>query len=173
MVVRFEDLVLQTEETLRAVCEFLGETFEPDMLGMPAAPERRVRLASHVPAPPTATPTATTAVLSAAPAVTTPLALEPPLSAVFVGRFRERVSTADVAFIQLHAGRLMPAFDYLPVPLGWGTGEWARFLTRTWPGQVARLLAWRGREALQRRFPTCAGPAPDPRFVSPTREHVR
>lgn len=32
MEVRYDDLVLKTEETLRAICSFLGETFEPAML---------------------------------------------------------------------------------------------------------------------------------------------
>jgi O-antigen/teichoic acid export membrane protein len=172
LVVRFEDLVQRTEETLRSVCDFLGETFHPDMLGMPAAPDRRARLAS-LSAPSTGTPTTTTALLSAAPAVTTRWASQPPLSGAFVGRFRERVSAADVAFIQLHARRLMPVYGYLPVPLAWGAREWSRFLTRTWPGQAARMLAWRGREAFQQHFPAHTGRTPDPRFVAPTREHVR
>jgi O-antigen/teichoic acid export membrane protein len=172
LIVRFEDLVRWTEETLRVVCDFLGETFEPDMLGMPAAPERRARLASRRPALST-TSTATTAVLSTALAVTAQCALQPPLSAAFIGRFRECVSTADVAFIQLHAGRLMPAYGYTPVPLAWGTHEWARFFARTWPGQASRMLAWRGREALQQRFPTRAGRAPDARLVAPEPEAER
>jgi len=172
LIVRFEDLVQRTEETLRAVCDFLGEAFDPDMLSMPAAPERRTRLASRRPAP-SAMSATTTGVLSTAPAVTACDPLQPPLSTAFIGRFRERVSTADVAFIQLHAGRLMPAYGYLPVPLAWGTHEWARFFTRTWPGQAARMLAWRGREALQQRFPTRAGRNPDARLVAPKPEAVR
>jgi O-antigen/teichoic acid export membrane protein len=170
LIVRFEDLVQRTEETLRTVCEFLGEAFDPDMLAMPAAPERRARLASRRPAPST-TPTTTTALLSRA--VTVRCASPPPLSTAFIGRFRERVSIADVAFIQLHAGRLMSAYGYVPVPLAWSTREWARFLTRTWPGQAARMLAWRSREELQQRLPTRAGRRPDPRLVAPTREAVR
>jgi len=141
---------------------------------MPAAPDRRARLASRLPAPSTATPTTTAAVRSVSPAVTTLPAPRPPLSGEFIGRFRERVAAADVAFIQLHAGRLMWAYGYPPVPLAWGTREWARFLTLTWPGQAVRMLAWRGREAVQQRFPARAGRTPDPRLVVPaTRERSR
>jgi hypothetical protein len=41
---RYEDLIGQTEATLRRLCDFIGEDFHPDML----QPERAV--ASHVPA---------------------------------------------------------------------------------------------------------------------------
>ena len=172
LTVRFEDLVQRTEETLRTVCDFLGENFDPDMLGMPAAQKRWERLASRRPAASTMSMT-TTALLSNAPAATGRCGLQPPLSTAFIGRFRGRVSPADVAFIQLHAGRLMPAYGYLPVPLTWDTRQWARFFTRTWPGQVARMLTWRGREALQQHFPARAGRTPDPRQVAPMPEAVR
>jgi O-antigen/teichoic acid export membrane protein len=174
LIVRFEDLVQRTEETLRVVCDFLGETFEPDMLGMPAAPERRARLASRSPArSKTPTTPTTTAVLPTAPVVPAACAPQTPLSTAFIGRFRECVSAEDVAFIQFHAGRLMPAYGYPLVPLTWGTREWARFFTRTWPRQAARMLAWRSREALQQRLPARAGRTPDPRLVDPLPEAVR
>jgi O-antigen/teichoic acid export membrane protein len=178
LVVRFEDLVLRTEETLRAVCDFLGEPFEPDMLAMPAAPDRRARLASRLPDPaPAARATTSTTGVGGSPATAataTLAALRPPLSGMFVGRFRGRVPPADVAFIQLHAGRLMRAYGYDPIPLGWRSREWVRFATRTWPGQAARLVGWRVREAIQQRFPGRAGRAPDPRLVaSNVQEHDR
>jgi O-antigen/teichoic acid export membrane protein len=148
LVVRYEDLVLRTDDTLRRVCRFLGEAYDPAMLGMPDAPERRARLASRL-------VTATTT------------APDPPLSSAFIGRFREHVAGADVAFIQLHARRLMREYGYGPVPLGWGARDWARFATWTWPGQAGRMVAWRGREAVEQRFPARAGPTPDPRLVAP------
>jgi O-antigen/teichoic acid export membrane protein len=174
MVVRFEDVVLRTDDTLRQVCHFLGETFHPEMLGMPAAPDRRARLASRLAAPATAVASPAPVVGSELPPVTTQPGPRPPLSPAFVGRFHEHVAAGDVAFIQLHAGRLMRACGYRPVPLAWGTRDWARFITRTWPGQTARLLAWRGREAVEQRFPTRAGRTPDPRLVVPrTLERAR
>ena len=168
LVVRFEDLVLRTEETLRTVCHFLGETFHPEMLGMPGAPERRARLVARLPATWTA---ATTAASTTSQVVAEPSPPRPPLSAGFVGGFQERVAIEDVAFIQLHAARLMRAHDYSPVPLCWGARDWARFVVRTWPDQAARMLAWRGLEEVQQRFPGWAPRRPDPRLVAPpTRE---
>jgi O-antigen/teichoic acid export membrane protein len=174
LVVRFEDLVLRTDDTLRHVCHFLGERFHPEMLDMPAAPARRARLASRLAVPATALPASRPAVGPASAPVRTQPAPHPPLSGAFVGRFHEHVAAGDVAFIQLHAGRVMRAYGYRPVPLAWGTRGWVRFLTRTWPGQAARLLAWRGREAVEQRFPTRAGRTPDPSLVVPrTLERAR
>jgi O-antigen/teichoic acid export membrane protein len=172
LTVRFEDLVQRTEETLRTVCDFLGENFDADMLVMPGAPERRERLASRR-ADAATTSITSTALLANAPTATARCGLQCPLSTAFIGRFREGVSPTDVAFIQLHAGRLMPAYGYLPVQLAWDTRKWARFFICTWPGQAARMLAWRGREALQQRFPTRAVRTPDPHLVAPLPEAVR
>ncbi len=47
-VVRYEDMVCDTEGTLRSVCAFLDDDFDPEMLGMPGAPERRDRLSGRV-----------------------------------------------------------------------------------------------------------------------------
>jgi O-antigen/teichoic acid export membrane protein len=175
LVVRFEDLVLRTDDTLRQVCHFLGETFHPEMLGMPSAPDRRARLASRLAASPTAMRGDPMPVVgSVLPPVTPQPLPHPPLSGAFVGRFRDHVAAGDVAFIQLHAGRLMRAYGYAPVPLSWGARDWARFVTRTWPGQAGRMLAWRGREAVEQRFPVRAGRTPDPRLVVPrTLERAR
>ena len=41
MVVRYEDLAAQPEQTLRKVCEFLGEEYAPEMLTMMGAPTHR------------------------------------------------------------------------------------------------------------------------------------
>ena len=41
IVVRYEDVVSKTEETVRAVCAFLGEDYAPEMLTMMGAPSHR------------------------------------------------------------------------------------------------------------------------------------
>jgi hypothetical protein len=41
MVVRYEDLVSKTEETVRVVCSFLGEEYAPEILEMKGAPGHR------------------------------------------------------------------------------------------------------------------------------------
>ena len=41
MVVRYEDVVSKTEETIRKVCDFIGEDYIPEMLSMVGAPSHR------------------------------------------------------------------------------------------------------------------------------------
>lgn len=140
LLVRYEDLVQRTEETLRTVCEFLGETFQPDMLTMPGAPERRARLMN-----------------GRRPAGSSLLTDE------YIGRYRGRVPANELTFIQLHAGRWMRAHGYAPEPTALSGRDWARFAALDWPNQAARMVAWRGVEALQQRFPAQVGRKPDPR----------
>lgn len=47
MRLRYEDLVQDPEETLREVCAFLGETFEPAMLGERSAPAASASVARN------------------------------------------------------------------------------------------------------------------------------
>lgn len=150
MVVRFEDLVTRTEETLRDVCHFLRERFHPEMLSMSGAPERRERLSANV-------GSATSDDL---------------LSKAFIGRFRGRVPRPELAFIQLHAGRLMRRNGYRPDQLGLSASEWARFATLGWPDQMVRMLAWRSSEALRQRFPSLLPRTPDRRTIVDLPEEV-
>ena len=141
LIVRFEDMVLRTEETLRDVCSFLDETFRREMMNMPGAPDRRKKLMTGVQLRST----------------------QGPLSSEFIGRFRTRVSKRDIAFIQLHAGRMMRAYGYSLDSMHLPLHEWFLFATFGWPNQVARMVAWLAVEALQQRFPAYVGRKPDPR----------
>jgi len=142
-VVRFEDMVLQPETTLREVCAFLGEPFLPEMLSMPAASKHRDRLASG-------------AAEGSGDGV---------LSEAFIGRFRGRVPRNEVAFIQLHARGAMHAYGYAPEPLGRSLGERARFAIVDWPSQFARMVTWRAVEGAQQRFPRIVGRKPGKRMI--------
>jgi Sulfotransferase family len=110
-VVRYETLVSRPEETMREVCAFLAEDYEPAMLELEAArrydPERARKSGS-------------------------------PISAAYIGRHRGRVSPADLAFIQSVAGRPMDDFGYAVEPLSLSLTERARVAVR-WPVNLARL----------------------------------
>ena len=143
LVVRYEDLVRDTEPTLRAVCAFLGEDYASEMLWMPGATERRdrlVRRAEHC-------------------------SSEGPLSEEFIGRFRDGVPPDELAFIQLHARRLMRRHGYATVPPQLSRAEWGRFIALGWANQAARMMAWRGVEAVQQRLPAYVGRKPDARTI--------
>ena len=143
LVVRFEDLVTATEDTLRDVCRFLGEDFFPQMLVMPGAPKLRRALAAGSRAE----------------------AGAPLLSAEHIGRYRDRLQPQEIAFIQLHAGRAMRAYGYTPDRHLLTPGGWARFAWADWPDQFARMLTWRGVEELQQRFPQWVGRTPGRRMI--------
>jgi hypothetical protein len=143
LVVRYEDMVLHTDATLRHVCAFLDVDFVPEMLGMPGAPARRERLASHADLD----------------------TYDCPLTDDFIGQYREHVPREELVFIQLHARRFMRTYGYAPEPPELTRSQWSRFVIVGWPNQAARMLAWRSIEALQQRFPARVGRKPDPRMI--------
>ncbi len=140
LIVRFEDLVRDTEGTVRAVCAFVGAPFTDDMLQMDAAPKLR-------------------RTLEASGGSGTQL-----LTPAYIGRYRNRVPRDELAFLQLHLGRRMRAHGYAPDRGVLTSTERARFAVTSWPNQAARLLAWRGIEELQQRLPRWAGRAPGSRM---------
>ncbi len=141
LMVRFEDLITRTEETLRSVCEFVGEAYEQSMTDMPAATKHRARLSEGS---------------SGSGEI---------LSSDHIGRHGSRIRPAELAFIQLHAGRVMRAHGYRIDHLDMSTGDRLRFALLTWPDQALRLAAWRGVEALQQRFPRAVGRRPGARMI--------
>lgn len=139
-VVRFEDMITDPEGTLRSVCTFLGETFHIEMLEMSAGEKHRTRMAAGSPQ---------TSVLSKE----------------FIGRYMGRVSREDAAFIQIQLRRGMGRRGYEPDPITFNAREWLRFVTRSFPDQAARMVAWRSIEALQESAPRIVGRKPGRRML--------
>jgi hypothetical protein len=137
-IVRFENLVRQPEGTLREVCSFLGEAYVPAMLSMDGVPERRDKIRCG-------------ANLGPGPS---------PLSAEFIGRFRQAVPKREIAFLQAAARRYMPAYGYLPEPVKLSPQDLLRFYLVDWPANQARLMAWLGLESLQQNLPGLMGRKP-------------
>lgn len=129
-IVPFEALVTDTERTLRDVCDFLGETFEPAQLSMEGHAKHRRLLAAGADVPDTAV-----------------------LSGDFIGGYRGRIPRAELAFLQWVAGRRMRQHGYEPEPLDLGRAERIRFAFADAPNQAVRMAAWRGIEAMQQRLP--------------------
>jgi hypothetical protein len=148
LVVRYEDLVSRTEQTLREVCAFVGEPYQHQMLEMSGAPERRRRLGSRSMTEPGGSPPGGS-----------------PLSTRFVGTFRGAMAPTELAFMQLHGRRGMRRRGYVAEPTGLSPIGWASFAVSTWPPQMARLVAWRVRERLHLSFPARFGRSPDPRTI--------
>jgi hypothetical protein len=143
LVVRFEDLITSTEETMRLVCAFLGEDFEPSMLEMAGAPRLRDRLAGP-----------------AAPATGGDI-----LSPAHIGRYRGRLPMAELEFMQNRADRRMVRHHYDLEPVELGTWGRVRYPIIDWPSQMTRMLAWRATEELQERFPRIVRRRPGRRMI--------
>jgi hypothetical protein len=140
LIVRFEDLVQDVEATLRRVCQFIGASYEPAMLWMGGAPKLRQTLEAGGGAG------------------------DELLRSEFVGRYVGALSTDELAFIQLHLGRRMRAYGYVPDRDLLTTVEWLRFAVTSWPRQASRFLAWRSVEAVQQWLPRWIGRKPGRRM---------
>lgn len=86
-VIRYESMVQHPEKTLRDICHFLGEAYEPAMLTLEEVP--RFQKAHRMPG-------------------------TSPLSAAFIGRYQQSLSPFEVAFIERFAGALMQQYGYRP-----------------------------------------------------------
>ena len=136
-VQRYEDLVRSPEATMRDVCEFIGETFEPEMLAMGAMPSYRAKLSEGRTVP-----------------------TDDLVTAAHVGRFRESLRAREIRFIQDHARAGMRRHGYEPVEVRMGLAERLRYAVIDRPANVARATAWRARMGLALRAPRWFGTAP-------------
>lgn len=98
-VVRYETLVTRPDDAMREVCAFLGEDYEPVMLRLDTV--RRYDQER-------------------------PDDGGSPISRTYVGRYRGRISPADLLLIQVVAGRAMDDFGYAPDPVPLGFTQHAR-----------------------------------------------
>jgi hypothetical protein len=138
MILRYETLVSQPEATVRELCAFLGEEYDPVMFTMSEA-QGFVSKGSN------------SSFDRFQPAQITTAA---------VGRYRKTISPREVAFIQACAGREMRAFDYLPDRLDLTPGDLLSFSLAYLPANLARMVSWRALEAIQYNLPAYAGRAP-------------
>jgi hypothetical protein len=138
MVMRYETLVAQPDATLRQICAFLGEEYDPAMLDMTGA-ERFTRRGGNS---------------SFNKNQLTGISTAP------VGRFRKTISGRAVAFIQAYAGRAMQRYDYALEPVRLSPRERLLLYLVDWPLNWARMRAWRAQEALQQSFPAQVRRAP-------------
>jgi hypothetical protein len=139
LVIRFEDLVTTPEETLRRICAFIGEEYEPSMMTMEMAPAFRKKLGED-PIAPTASP----------------------LDPAFIGQYFDHLSDKEIHFIQNICMQEMEEFSYslhsvqeeetIPfIP--------AEKITST-IYQRGRMIGWLIQEKLRTRWPVIFGRSP-------------
>ncbi len=113
LLVRYETLVTSPERTMRDVCAFLDEEFEPAMVRMEGVRRYDNQRAAA--------------------------ADGSPISTAFVGRYRHRLSPCELAFIQTIARQQMLAFGYPPDPIRLSASERVRCAVTCWPASLARM----------------------------------
>jgi hypothetical protein len=150
LIVRYEDLASQPEETLRRICAFIHEAYTPAMLAMDGAPEHRDTGGNS-------------SFGQIEPGV---------ISTSAIGRFRKVLSSSEIAFIQMFAGRDMEAFGYEREPVRFSLGEKLTFYLVGLPVSLARMLGWLALTVIQIKrgaripafrlvdAPQAAGPSP-------------
>jgi hypothetical protein len=127
LIVQYEALAGRPEETLRQVCAFIGEEYTPAMLTMSGAPDHRNTGGNS------SFGRIEPGVISTRP----------------VGRFREVLSAADVAFIQMWAGGDMKALGYSMEPVQFSPGRRLAFYFVELPLNLARMLGWLALDAIK------------------------
>jgi hypothetical protein len=124
-IVKYETLANDPEATLRDLCAFIDEPYDPAMLAMGGASDFREAggnssfgrfAAGHV-------------------------------STASIGRYRKVLSESQVAFVQSVAGRVMAAHGYEVSPVSLPGFQAYRFRLLDRPTNTARMAAWRLREA--------------------------
>lgn len=140
LIVRFEDLVLDAEATVRAVCAFLDEPFHEEMMQMAGAPTHRGRVMGDRPG-------------------------RVELSGEYIGGFQGAISAPELAYIQNHAGEGMRRHGYELAPVDMSRQERLRYRFVDSPNQSMRRLAWATVETAQQRFPRLVPRRPGQRMI--------
>ncbi|MBI4787783.1 MAG: sulfotransferase [Chloroflexi bacterium] len=137
-ILRYETLVSQPEATIRGLCAFLGEEYDPAMLTMSGS-EGFLRKGGN----------------------SSFEQFEPgKFTTAAVGRYRKTISAREVAFIQALAGREMRAFDYEPERIELTGRDLLSFCLVLAPNNLGRMVFWRALEAAQHNLPSRVGRTP-------------
>lgn len=130
LIVRYEDLVSRPVESLHEICDFIGEPYTPEMLSMHGAEQFRDEGGNSSYGQ-----------------------REPgKISASSVGKFRQVLSTRQVAFMQLFSHKSMQAFGYEPDQVHFGLVDWVRFVLLEFPFNILRMVVWWTRESVLNRI---------------------
>jgi hypothetical protein len=128
-ILRYETLVEQPEPTLREICDFIGEPYEPAMLEMGGAADFR-----------DAGGNSSFGRFAAGQ-----------ISTQSVGRYRSVLSEAQIAFIQDRAAEPMARHAYELAEVRLSGPRRIRYALVDAPLNLGRMLVWRAREGLYDR----------------------
>jgi hypothetical protein len=120
MLVRYETLAAYPEKTLADICAFINEEYTPAMLTL-AGEKSYIDKGGN------------SSFGQMEPGV---------ISTKAIGRFRQVLSTSEVAFIQRFAGREMRALGYQPEPVRFSANDWVKCYAVDMPVSLVRMAGW-------------------------------
>ena len=118
ILLRYETLASEPEVTIKMVCDFIGEAFDPVMMSMQGAPEHSSGNSSFEDFQPRT------------------------ISTKSIGRFRKVLDQKDIAFMQTCVGRDMVAFDYALDPIELSAADRSMFYLVDLPVNYIRMTGW-------------------------------
>ena len=124
--VRYEDLTANPEKVLQEICEYIGEPYTEEMLSMEGAKGFRDQggNSSYSKRKPGKITTSS------------------------IGKYRDVLTKSQVAFLQLFSKRTMLKYGYQLDEIEFSFLDRVRFIFFDIPFEIARMLAWLGREAV-------------------------
>lgn len=140
-IVRYESLAAEPEKTLRDICAFINEAYAPEILAMQGAKKFRDQGSNS-------------SYGQRKPGI---------ISTDSIGRFRQVLSSNQIAFIQNQAWEEMLTLDYQPDDIQLPLGQRLRFSLFDWPLNLVLLTAWRVRYHIGQQTKT---PLPAYRIVA-------
>lgn len=127
LIVRYESMVSDPERTMRDVCRFLDEPFTLDMVTLPDV--TRFNQGRDVPVE----------------------SRKSPLTTDYIGRYRQRLTTKEIAFIQSQAGSRMLNYGYKLDPIQFSIIKKLQFYLGLWGLNVAQMVGWRALQSMRAR----------------------
>jgi hypothetical protein len=127
MVLRYESLVTEPEQTLRSICTFIDEEYSSEMLTMHGAP-RLLEKGSN----------------------SSYGRREPGrISADSLGRYRQVLTQQEIAFIQAFAGNDMRTFAYPLDEIHFSLKDRLSYMFLDWPISLLLMAGWTGKEIFE------------------------
>jgi len=127
MVIRYEDFISRPEQTLRDVCSFIGECFEPSMLTMEGAERFGEQDANNLPKN----------------------SKSDMISGGESGRSTRLIRKREIAILQAFAKQEMATNGYLLEQPRFSLAEWCVYYLVDWPMNLLGFTAWRLFDARQ------------------------
>jgi len=138
LLVYYEKMVTEPEATIKEVCDFLGENYVPSMITLEGAPEFIRK-----------TPGDLKKNISGTPVYTD-----------FIGRYRNAIPKAEIAYMQWVVGSEMRRHGYTLDQISFNLREGINYFFSTIPANFTRMVTWLVGEFFQRKFPGSFGRRP-------------